>query len=120
MSGHLGVFPSYYEPWGYTPLEAGALGVSSVTTDLAGFGTFVQNAKQNPDSPGIYVLKRVNKTDEAIVADLSEFMHWFAKLGKHERVQNKLEAKRIASLADWKILVQNYIKAHEMAAQKVF
>ena len=114
------MFPSYYEPWGYTPLEAGALGVSSVTTDLAGFGTFVQNAKQNPDSPGIYVLKRVNKTDEAIVADLSEFMHWFAKLSKHERVQNKLEAKRIASLADWKILVQNYIKAHEMAVQKGF
>src|SRR3989338_9750564 len=40
QGSHLGIFPSYYEPWGYTPLEAGALGVSSVTTDLAGFGRY--------------------------------------------------------------------------------
>ena len=40
QGSHLGVFPSYYEPWGYTPLEAGALGVSSVTTALAGFGRY--------------------------------------------------------------------------------
>lgn len=39
-ASHMGVFPSFYEPWGYTPLEAAALGVSSVTTDLAGFGRF--------------------------------------------------------------------------------
>ncbi|MBM4177308.1 glycogen/starch synthase, partial [Candidatus Gribaldobacteria bacterium] len=37
---HLGVFPSAYEPWGYTPLEAGGFGVASLTTDLAGFGKF--------------------------------------------------------------------------------
>jgi len=38
QGGHLGVFPSIYEPWGYTPLEAAALGVPSITSDLAGFG----------------------------------------------------------------------------------
>jgi glycogen(starch) synthase len=39
---HLAVFPSYYEPWGYTPLESAALGVPTITTDLAGFGRFIK------------------------------------------------------------------------------
>ncbi|MEK6967494.1 MAG: glycogen/starch synthase, partial [Nanoarchaeota archaeon] len=39
---HLGVFPSYYEPWGYTPLETAALGTCAITTDLAGFGKFIK------------------------------------------------------------------------------
>ena len=39
---HLGIFPSYYEPWGYTPMECAALGVPAVTTDLSGFGAYVQ------------------------------------------------------------------------------
>jgi glycogen(starch) synthase len=38
---HFGIFPSYYEPWGYTPLETAALGVSSLTTDLSGFGKYI-------------------------------------------------------------------------------
>ena len=38
---HMGVFPSYYEPWGYTPMECVALGVPAVTTDLSGFGAYV-------------------------------------------------------------------------------
>ena len=39
---HLGVFPSYYEPWGYTPAECTVLGVPSVTSDLSGFGLFIR------------------------------------------------------------------------------
>ena len=42
IGSHLGVFPSYYEPWGYTPLESAALGVPSLTTDCGGFGRFLQ------------------------------------------------------------------------------
>lgn len=39
---HLGVFPSYYEPWGYTPAECTVMGVPSITTNLSGFGCFIQ------------------------------------------------------------------------------
>ncbi len=39
---HLGVFPSYYEPWGYTPAECTVMGVPSITTNLSGFGGFVE------------------------------------------------------------------------------
>ncbi|MBW2978158.1 hypothetical protein KY331_04900 [Candidatus Woesearchaeota archaeon] len=114
---HLGVFPSLYEPWGYTPLETAALGVASVTTDLAGFGQFIQK-KISKKTPGIYVLKRLGRTDDEISNDLSKFMYWFASLSKPQRVRNKIEAKKLSELADWGILIENYINAHNLAVQK--
>ena len=116
MSGcHLGVFPSFYEPWGYTPLEAAALGTSSVTTDLAGFGRFVDTKSKSEKTPGIFVLKRMGKSDDDIVKDLSSFMLKFALFSKHDRVENKIEAKRLAGLADWRLFVKYYIEAHNSA-----
>jgi glycogen(starch) synthase len=55
---HLGVFPSYYEPWGYTPLECIASGVPTVTSDLAGFGDYVQDNVKDHNKRGIYLVKR--------------------------------------------------------------
>jgi glycogen(starch) synthase len=114
---HLGIFPSLYEPWGYTPLETAALGVPAVTTDLAGFGRFIEK-KISKKMPGIYVLKRLGRTDEEISADLSNFMNWYVKLSKAERVKNKIEAKKISELADWSILIKYYIEAHNKAVEK--
>jgi len=119
QGSHLGVFPSYYEPWGYTPLEAGALGVSSVTTDLAGFGRFFSKECQSSEYPGIFVLKRMNKKDEEVASQLSEFMMNFANYSTEERVANKMQARKIASIADWKSFVQNYIKAHNESIEKL-
>ncbi|MAG38799.1 hypothetical protein CMO90_01815 [Candidatus Woesearchaeota archaeon] len=118
MAGsHLGIFPSYYEPWGYTPLESAALGVSSITTDLAGFGRFID--KKIPDKKiktrGIYVLERFNKSDEQTVDGLFKLMLSFSDLSHEERVKNKLVAKNLADKADWKQFVENYIKAHNTA-----
>jgi len=109
---HLGVFPSFYEPWGYTPLEAAALGVSSVTTDLAGFGRFRNNLEKKEDRPGIYVLEREKKGDEEIVNDLHEFLYKFMRTTRKERVENKIEARKIAAKADWRSFVLHYIEAH--------
>jgi glycogen(starch) synthase len=120
MAGcHLGVFPSFYEPWGYTPLEAAALGVSSVTTDLAGFGRFIMKKNQKKQ-PGIFVLKRLNRTDKEIIDDLSNFMYKFSQFSRQERVLNKIEAKRLSGLADWKKLISSYIEAQNLAIEKVF
>jgi glycogen(starch) synthase len=116
---HLGIFPSYYEPWGYTPLEAGALGVSSVTTDLAGFGRFFCNEYKQEKNPGIFVLKRFEKSDEDVINQLVKVMFDFSNLSKHDRIANKMQARKIASTADWKIFVKNYIKAHNMALEKI-
>jgi glycogen(starch) synthase len=117
QAGHLGVFPSFYEPWGYTPLEAAALGVSSVTTDLAGFGKYIQKKKQKRH-PGIFVLRRMDRTDDEIVDDLTRFMHKFTRYTRQGRVKNKIEAKKLAEKADWKRLSVNYIIAHNSAVQK--
>ncbi|MBR9691998.1 hypothetical protein GOV06_04370 [Candidatus Woesearchaeota archaeon] len=119
QASHLGVFPSFYEPWGYTPLEAAALGVSSVTTDLAGFGKYILKKKQKRH-PGIFVLRRMDKTDDEIVENLARFMHRFAKFTKQGRVKNKIEAKKLAERADWKKLVSNYILAHNKAIEKKY
>ncbi|MGM0439352.1 MAG: glycogen/starch synthase [Patescibacteria group bacterium] len=114
---HLGVFPSFYEPWGYTPLEAAALGVASVTTDLAGFGRYRQTLKEKPGKEGVYVLERYKQSDSRVVNDLAEFMHKFSQFNRQGRVDNKIEARKIASKADWDDFVENYIEAHNKSLQ---
>ncbi len=114
---HLGVFPSFYEPWGYTPLEAAALGVASVTTDLAGFGRYRQTLETKEDKEGVYILKRHGRDDREAVKDLAEFMHKFSQYDRQGRVDNKIESRKIASKADWNDFVENYIKAHNKATE---
>lgn len=114
---HLGVFPSYYEPWGYTPLETAALGVPAVTTDLAGFGRFLQ---QRNKEHGVYVVRRFKKTNEEVVEDLTRFLYSYTKMAREKRIKLKMEAKKIASIADWKHLVEHYIEAHNLAIETIF
>jgi glycogen synthase len=118
MASHLGVFPSYYEPWGYTPMETGGLGVASVTTDLAGFGRYIHKKSQNKKNPGIYVLERQDKPYNEIVTGLFNIFKRFVGATKQDRIENKLKAKNLADLADWNILADNYIKAHNLAVSK--
>ena len=128
VGGHLGVFPSIYEPWGYTPLEAGALGVASITTDLSGFGQFV-NSTRPPEicnlehcdpkrEKGIFIARAKGKSEDEIVDDTFNILYYYAQLNKTQRIDNKIEARKIASLADWKMLIANYIKAHNLALEK--
>ncbi len=117
MNGsHLGVFPSYYEPWGYTPMEAAALGVSSVTTDLAGFGKYV--SRFSKPKQGVFVVKRLGKTDDNVVESLVDVMHSFVLMPKEERIRNKIQARHIAGHADWKDFAKHYFDAHVLAAKK--
>lgn len=121
QGSHLGVFPSYYEPWGYTPLEGGALGVSSVTTDLAGFGRYLcQNGCTKEKYPGIFVLERFRKSYDEIVTGLTDILYRFAHTSLQERVENKIMAQKVAATADWKFFIENYINAHNLAVKKVF
>lgn len=120
MTGcHLGVFPSEYEPWGYTPLEAAALGVSSVTTDLSGFGRFVNSLNIKRKFPGVFVLKRFGKKEDEIVDSLYKFFNEYSLASVQERVENKITAKKIAEQADWKMFIEFYLKAHNLAVERV-
>ncbi|MBI2546801.1 glycogen/starch synthase [Candidatus Woesearchaeota archaeon] len=118
QGSHLGVFPSLYEPWGYTPLEAGALGVSSVTSDLAGFGMYASKHVTGHEH-GVFVLKRRNRSDAQVIADLVDIMLKFSQFSPNERISSKMHARHIAAAADWKDFVRNYIEAHNRALEKV-
>jgi glycosyltransferase involved in cell wall biosynthesis len=111
---HLGVFPSWYEPWGYTPLESAILGVPTITTDLSGFGQYV---KSNPlyNEMGVTVLSRRGVSDDAFVEKLTESFASFVALETAERVTRGFMAKRIAESCDWSGFIQNYVRAHDHA-----
>ena len=115
---HLGVFPSFYEPWGYTPLESVGLGVPSVTSNLAGFGRFMSDKIKNDADDGIFILDRFNKSEGEVLDVFSDLLYDFSHRDKHQRASNKLNAKAISDLADWNILVHNYIDAHNLALRK--
>lgn len=119
LGGHLGVFPSAYEPWGYTPLESAALGVASVTSDLSGFGQYIQKTLQK-ESPGVFVNKRFGKGKEETIDDLYKILKYYSSLDKEGRIQNKIEARRIAAMCDWKKMIEYYFKAYDLALDKRF
>ena len=113
QGSHLGIFTSYYEPWGYTPLETAANGVMSITSDYAGFGLFIEPHLKTKN--GIMVLKREGRGKEQIVNDLFKMMLAVIKMERPLRIPKKAEAKELAALADWKFLIENYVKAHDLA-----
>jgi glycogen(starch) synthase len=118
---HLGIFPSLYEPWGYTPLETAASGVITITTDLTGFADFIKkNIDFNQNVQGVYILKRKNRRDSDVVEDLSNLMLGIAKLNKSLRVENKLEARRIASYCSWDKLINYYLELYNIALKKFY
>lgn len=114
---HLGLFPSYYEPWGYTPLESAALGVPALTTDMSGFGRYIKS--QNPENKGIMVLDRFRKPENEFINSFCDILNKYLDMEHSDRVNCKLKAKSLSGYADWKLLIKNYISAHNMAIDKV-
>lgn len=111
---HLGIFPSLYEPWGYTPLETLAAGVMSITTDLTGFSSYINEKNLiSKETPGLWILKRKNKNDDEFINDLTETLLKITLMDRGERAQNKFEARRLAGYFDWKELIKNYIEVYE-------
>jgi len=115
---HLGVFPSFYEPWGYTPLETAALGVASVTSDLAGLGRFFMPDIEQKKYPGIFAVKRFGRSDDEAARDLAGILHSYSRLTREERIENKIATRKLAGRADWKVLITEYVSAHNLALEK--
>jgi glycogen(starch) synthase len=114
---HLGVFPSYYESWGYTPLETAALGLPAVTTDLSGFGRYIKRHVMEGDM-SISILHRDGAEYGNVVKELEDVMLKFYMMTKKQRIQWKIKAKQMSMLADWKFLIRNYIRAYDLALNK--
>ena len=101
---HLGVFPSYYEPWGYTPAECTVMGIPSITTNLSGFGCFMQEHIADPMSYGIYIVDRRYIGLENSVQQLAQYMFDFARLNRRQRIIQRNRTERLSDLLDWRSL----------------
>jgi glycosyltransferase involved in cell wall biosynthesis len=113
-----GIFPSYYEPWGYTPVETAANGALSITTDMAGFGQFLYDSTQEEDRKGIRVLDRKDVPDSKVTENLAEMIEDIVSYSKTEITERKHNARKLAQLTSWEELGENYKEAHEMAIDK--
>lgn len=114
---HLGIFPSYYEPWGYTPLECMASGVPSITSDLSGFGDHVLHHLPDHQNYGLYVIERGKRTFEWSANQLTDVMYQFLKQSRRERIMQRNEVENKSAVFDWQNLIRNYKVAYDHAFQ---
>jgi len=112
---HMGIFPSYYEPWGYTPLECIALGLPTVTTDLSGFGAYVQNTIPDALQNGVLVLNRSRQSSEQTIDELTHFLLRFCELSRRERINLRNRAERLTERFTWNVMSAHYHRAHSEA-----
>ncbi|SMN18973.1 similar to Saccharomyces cerevisiae YFR015C GSY1 Glycogen synthase with similarity to Gsy2p, the more highly expressed yeast homolog [Maudiozyma saulgeensis] len=117
---HLGVFPSYYEPWGYTPAECTVMGVPSITTNLSGFGAYMEDlieANQAKDY-GIYIVDRRFKNPDESVEQLVDYMEEFTKKTRRQRINQRNRTERLSDLLDWRRMGLEYVKARQLALRR--
>ncbi|TFH32970.1 MAG: DUF3417 domain-containing protein, partial [Myxococcales bacterium] len=110
----LGVFPSFYEPWGYTPLEAVAFGVPAITTDRAGFGLWVA-AQGDSVRTGVRVLKREGVPVAEVRSSLKNALLEFIDLSPKDRESLREASLKSAALTDWSNFMEHYEDAHGRA-----
>lgn len=113
------VFPSYYEPWGYTPLESAAFGVPTITTDLAGFGQWVLDRfGDDSDRYGVKVLHRTDgnyeETYRSIAMSMMNLYVMSDKMNRAIRNANRTTSKA----ASWDNFIGCYDEAYSYALDK--
>ena len=114
----LALFPSYYEPWGYTPLEALAFRVPTLTTSLAGFGLWVREHYEGPH-PGITVLDRDDSNYDEVVDGVVKRVSEIAGLDLAVRNEYRENAREVAQIALWDNQIAYYHEAYSLALGKV-
>ncbi|KAL8692359.1 MAG: hypothetical protein Q9218_002610 [Villophora microphyllina] len=117
---HLGVFPSYYEPWGYTPAECTVMGVPSITTNLSGFGCYMEELIENAADYGIYIVDRRTKGVDDSVNQLADCMFDFTTKSKRQRINQRNRTERLSDLLDWKRMGMEYVKARQLALRRTY
>jgi glycogen phosphorylase/synthase len=110
----LSVFPSYYEPWGYTPLESLMFSIPTVTTSLSGFGLWVRTYFENPGN-GISVVERTDDNESEVISEIRKFISMFISLNSSDIEEARKKAHEISRIAMWDSLVQYYFQAYEHA-----
>jgi glycogen(starch) synthase len=114
---HLGIFPSYYEPWGYTPLECMASGIPSVTSDLSGFGDYILHHIKDHEKFGLFVIERGKRTFDWSANQLADVMYGFLKQSMRERIMQRNNVENNSSIFDWTNLIKHYTEAYQIVTK---
>ena len=110
----LTVFPSYYEPWGYTPLESVAFAVPTITTNLSGFGQWVAHQPQGIEQ-GVGVIHRSDYNSYFVSTQIAKMIGKYASYNDIELKKISKNASIIAEKALWKHFIQYYETAYDIA-----
>ena len=113
----LAIYPSYYEPWGYTPLEAVAFHVPCVTTSLAGFGLWANHVKGSDShlADGVEVIERDDYNYDYVVGAISDAVAEFCNMSTRDVNTVRRRAARLAEKAQWKHFIVKYQEAYDVA-----
>ncbi len=109
-------FPSYYEPWGYTPLESVAFGVPTVTTSLSGFGQWVLSEKREGfQQSGVEVVNRTDSNYGEVVEKVASDLRALADAPADLRERISKAARETAERAEWNNFMTYYVTAFRQA-----
>ena len=117
LGNDLSVYPSYYEPWGYTPLESVAFHVPTITTDLAGFGLWVNSLKGRYSElkDGVKVIHRSDYNYSEVADVIKDTISEFSGLPENTIKTVRKNAADIAEKALWKHFIKYYYEAYDVA-----
>ena len=111
----LGVFPSKYEPWGYTPVESAGSAVPTVTTDQAGFGIWAEQQPQAEGPRGVLVTPRIGKSPEEVTASLTSLLLEWVDWSPDDLLGHRRAARQLAQRTSWDAFYGQYVDAYERA-----
>lgn len=115
---HLGIFPSMYEPWGYTPLECLASGLPSITSNLAGFGDYVTRNILDHEKQGMYIVDRKGKDFNQTANELADIMLRFVQMTRRERISLRYRSEEASLHFDWSNLGRFYDVAYNLVVER--
>lgn len=114
------VYPSYYEPWGYTPLESCAFRTPCVTTDLSGFGQWANAVlgREGRLEDGVRVIHRTDDNYFEVAREICECAERLSRLAPKEREAIRRKAAAMAGKAQWKHFIRHYYEAYDVALRR--
>lgn len=117
LGNDLCVYPSYYEPWGYTPLESIAFKVPCITTDLAGFGLWANQLKGKfcEITDGVKVIHRTDNNYFEVADSIKQTIKEYAAMDKKTVEKCRANAQKLSKKALWREFIQAYKTAYDIA-----
>lgn len=114
------VFPSYYEPWGYTPLEAVAFHVPCITTDLAGFGLWAdqENGKRSEITDGVKVVHRTDSNYAEVVETIKNTIVDYSLMNNDAVLVARENAEKLSKKVLWSKFIKHYETAYDFALRR--